>query len=103
MNNNDLTSESVISLGKNIAIRFEHNFNGGSIILIDTINDEFWIGNSESEKLIKILAKNKELKICEVFAQILSEYEEVDYEIVLNSLNKIINILYEKNFISILN
>ena len=102
MNYNSLTAESVIALKRGVAIRFEHNYKNGVVILIDTINDSFLIANNESKILIQLLNHNKSLQIKNIFAQILTEYNEACHEKVLKILNDMINLLYKKHFIEII-
>lgn len=99
----ELNSNSKIQLADNVAYRFEHNFNGGIVILINTENDELWFGNNESSELIKQINQKPQTKtIGEIFSEIISEYNVEQHEIVLDSLNTIINDLAEKFFINIL-
>ncbi len=97
----DLNSNSIITLKKGVALRFEHNFHNGTMILIDTINDKFWLGNKESRTLIQLLHHNQTLSISEIFGTVLNEYDESDYEMILEGLNNIINDLYNKEFLTL--
>jgi len=98
-----LTEKSIITLNKNIAIRFEHNFHGGTLILIDTETENIWYGNKDSVSLINEL-KNRDnpQTIGEIYSKIIPHYQEFEPEEVIESLNFLLNNLYENKFLEIL-
>ena len=94
----EITSSSIITLKNDILIRYEHNYKEGVVILINTNNGELWVGNKECGELISLLrANNKPLK--NIYAELLSKYEECDIENVFNSINIVIEGLYKNNFL----
>ena len=98
-----LTEKSVIALNKDVAIRFEHNFNGGTLILIDTKTENIWYGNKESMALINELKDRENPQTLEkIYSKVLFEYQEFEPEKVIESLNFLLNNLYENKFLDIL-
>ena len=96
----NLNSNSKIQLADGVAFRYEHNFNGGTVILLDTHNDKLWYANKGALNLIKMLNRKPQTQtITEAFSEILTQYPSEDYEIVLNSLNTIINDLSKNDLI----
>ena len=99
----EITMETQIQLRKGILARFEHNFNDGTMVLIDTDNDKLWFGNSGSELLIKKLRRSKSpLSVQEIYASVLALYEEDEQEQVFEGLNKIIEELSLEGFLEFL-
>ena len=99
-----LTENSVIALKKSIAVRYEHNFNNGTVILIDTETDNIWYGNKESLLLIKELRNRENPQNIEtICSKIISEYSDsFSTDIIIESLSNLLNDLYEKKFIDII-
>ena len=97
-----LTEKSIIVLNKNVAIRYEHNLEGGTLILIDTNRKKIKYLNKESKVFIdEIKNRNNPKTIGELYSEILSEYNGYPPEEVINSVNSLINNLYEDGFIEI--
>ena len=97
-----LTAKSTVCLNNNIAIRFEHNYCNGTIILINTETDDIWLGNKQSLIFINEIKNfNNPKTLEEVYSKIICSFPEYHPEEVIDSLNTIINDLYEKKFITV--
>ncbi len=95
--------ETQMQLRKGILVRFEHNFNNGTMVLIDTDNDKLWFGNNGSEPLIRALRRSSShLSIGEIYSNILAMYEENEHEQVFAGLNNVLEELVQKEFVEIL-
>jgi len=96
----EINNGSVFRLNKDVIKRFEHNLNNGTMVLCNMKTMEFWFGNEYSKILIKLIADKKSLQ--DIYSEILSEYEENDYEEVVNAYNTILEDLMNKGFIEII-
>ena len=98
-----LTEKSVVALNKDVALRFEHNFNGGTLILIDTKTENIWYGNKDSLAFINELKDvDNPRTLGKIYTKVLSAYQEFEPEKVIESLNFLLNNLYENKFLDIL-
>lgn len=94
-----ITNETVLKLNSKILKRYEHNLKGGTMILFNLDTEDIWLGNSSSRNFIDLLdGKNN---IQDIYVQILSNYQETEYDKVINALNALIEDLYTKKFIEI--
>lgn len=97
----DITNSTVLKFNSNVIKRFEHNLKDGTMILCNMENVEFWFGNKESREFIDLIdGKNT---VQDIYNEVLSQYDETDYETVINAYNSIITDLFEKNFIETVN
>lgn len=96
-----ITNSTILKINDKILIRFEHNLKNGTMILFNVETEDIWLGNQSSKDLIEFI--NGKNSIQEIYTQILSKYSEEDFDLVLNALNKIIEDLYNRNFIEIIN
>ena len=97
----DITNNTILKLNANVVKRFEHNLKDGTMILCNMKNFDFWFGNCASKELIKLI--NGENTINDIYSELLSHFESDDYKIAIEAYNKIIEDLYEKNFIEVIN
>lgn len=95
----EISNSTVLKLNENILKRFEHNLKGGTMILIDTASEELWLGNLSSKLIIDLIDGKNDIET--VYSQILSNYDETDFEQVIEALNAIIEDLHTKGFVEI--
>ena len=95
-----IDNNTVLNLNKNILKRYEHNLKDGTMILFDVLTEEIWLGNSSTKEIIDLIdGKNS---IQDIYSQILFNYDEKDFENVIEALNLLIEDLFSKNFIEII-
>lgn len=94
-----IDNNTIIVFNKNILKRYEHNLNDGIIILFNVESEEIWLGNSGSKEIINLIDGKKTIQ--EIYSKILSNYAQEALEKVVESLNLIVEDLYNKNFIEI--
>jgi len=97
----DITNNTILKLNSNVVKRFEYNLKDGTMILCNMKNFDFWFGNYASKELISLI--NGENTINDIYSELLSNYKQEDYETVMEALNNIIEDLYEKHFIEVVN
>lgn len=95
----EISNSTVLKLNENILKRFEHNLKGGTMILFDTASEELWLGNLSSKLIIDLIDGKNDIET--VYSQILSNYDETDFEQVIEALNAIIEDLHTKGFVEI--
>lgn len=92
-----IDGSTILRLNKNILKRYEHNFKGGTMILFDVERDETWFGNSSSKELINMI--DGKIDLNNIYINLFPLFEGFDKSEIITSFNKIIEDLYNKNFI----
>lgn len=92
-----IDENTIVKLNKNILKRFEHNLNGGTLFLFDTVTDEVWMGNESSRDLIKLIDGKKRLK--EIYTQLAPFFEGYKYNELKESFDAFICSLIDKKFL----
>lgn len=89
--------QTVFQLNSNVLIRYEHNFQDGTMILYDVEREELWLGNSACRGLIKLI--NGQNKLNEIYTELLLCYDSLESTKVIESFNFTIEDLYNRKFI----
>jgi hypothetical protein len=93
-----IDEKTVLKFNKNILKRYEHNLNGGTMILYDVETEALWFGNSASKELVEGIDGGKNIK--EIYKELLPLYEGKDMRDIIESFNLIIEDLFNKNFLN---
>lgn len=88
---------TILKFNKNILKRYEHNFKNGTMILYDVDKEETWFGNSSSRELIRLIDGKTSLN--NIYIKLFPLYGDLDIDEVIESFNRIIEDLYDRNFI----
>ena len=92
-----ITEKAVLKLGKDILKRFEHNLNGGTMVLFNVLTYDVWFGNSSTLDLFRLI--NGERTIKNIHNHLVDQYKEYPEDAVIESFDNIILDLLDKKFL----
>lgn len=94
-------NDSVLKFSPDVLNRYESNLDGGTYFLYNTENNEFWIGNNSSHKiLIFIDGINKTENVYQKAKEL---FKSSDINVIKNSVDVLLFELFQKGFLHILN
>ena len=92
-----LSNDCVLKFNKHILKRYEHNLNGGTIILFDTDSFDIWFGNESANDLVRLVDGKTTIK--DIYCKILPLYKDFNESEVIESFNSVIEELLDKKFL----
>ena len=95
----DVTEKSPVKFNKDILMRFGPSVDNGTVFLYNADSDEYWTGNQDAFKILKLIDGKTTLK--EIYSKLALLYEISEDEIKQGSLF-MINELIEKNYLKAL-
>ena len=94
-----ITEQMILKFGKDILKRFEHNLNGGTMILFNVLTYDVWFGNSSTQDLFRLI--NGERTIESIHHHLVEQYKEYPEDAVIEIFDNIILELLDKRFLEV--